>query len=331
LSFFFVFAIDFCCKILIVIKLRVAKHIVFVTISIKYKKPIKMKTKKKSWIGAFLALVLGFVVNNSSYAQNYLPVGTPVPGFEWSALIGENNAGIYTLPSSFLYPSAGELKIGIIRKILSPTESIGTVYVGKADFHFMSTPSGYSGTILESGFAQMNMAGDYGCSSNAAPEEWAHFYFNLVAGIEYEINESGSWAKVQEGMTIDVPAGATKCKVRLNNFFAQPGLNYLRVSNVQRGTGEEMYELLQYTSPGSNVVGVYSMDGFNSMSYATMFTVKIPTVKSNDATLKTLTVSQGTFSPAFNASTTSYTVNVANSVESIALTGTASHEKATLT
>jgi hypothetical protein len=52
--------------------------------------------------------------------------------------------------------------------------------------------------------------------------------------------------------------------------------------------------------------------------------------RSNDATLKSLTVSSGTLSPAFSANTTSYAVTVASSVASIALTGVASHSGATV-
>ncbi|MDR2814273.1 MAG: cadherin-like beta sandwich domain-containing protein, partial [Prevotellaceae bacterium] len=51
---------------------------------------------------------------------------------------------------------------------------------------------------------------------------------------------------------------------------------------------------------------------------------------SSDATLKVLSVSTGTLSPAFNANTTGYTVNVANSVSSITISATANHASATV-
>ncbi len=49
------------------------------------------------------------------------------------------------------------------------------------------------------------------------------------------------------------------------------------------------------------------------------------------ANLQSLTVNTGTLSPAFNASTTSYTVNVANSVSSITIAATAADANATIT
>ena len=55
---------------------------------------------------------------------------------------------------------------------------------------------------------------------------------------------------------------------------------------------------------------------------------KITVVPSNDATLNNITVSSGTLSPAFSAKTTEYTVNVANSVTNISITGVANYENA---
>ena len=51
---------------------------------------------------------------------------------------------------------------------------------------------------------------------------------------------------------------------------------------------------------------------------------------SDDATLKSLTVSSGTLSPAFAANITEYTVNVANNVTSITVIGVANHAEATV-
>ena len=53
--------------------------------------------------------------------------------------------------------------------------------------------------------------------------------------------------------------------------------------------------------------------------------------KSNNANLSALSVSIGTLTPAFNATTTSYTVSVANSVTSLTISATAAHTAATVT
>ena len=51
---------------------------------------------------------------------------------------------------------------------------------------------------------------------------------------------------------------------------------------------------------------------------------------SNDATLKSITTSSGTLSPAFSSSVTDYTINVDNNVDKITVTGTANHNGATV-
>jgi hypothetical protein len=60
------------------------------------------------------------------------------------------------------------------------------------------------------------------------------------------------------------------------------------------------------------------------------YTVTLVRAASSDAALSDLTVSDGTLSPAFDADTTSYTVNVANRVSLINVTGVASHANATV-
>jgi hypothetical protein len=70
-------------------------------------------------------------------------------------------------------------------------------------------------------------------------------------------------------------------------------------------------------------------------NYTKKYTVNItraaPVVQSNDATLRNLTVDEGTLMPSFSANTTDYSVNVANSVSSITLSATASHHAANVT
>lgn len=55
-----------------------------------------------------------------------------------------------------------------------------------------------------------------------------------------------------------------------------------------------------------------------------------PIVKSNDATLKSLTIDKGTLSPKFSSGTTSYSVEVDSSVTKVVLTATKNHAKATV-
>ena len=90
----------------------------------------------------------------------------------------------------------------------------------------------------------------------------------------------------------------------------------LKISNASlNGTNGLEDRNLTFTS-GTIVVG-------NSSSGTT--------TKSNDNTLKALTVNKGTLSPAFNKNTTEYTVEVAEDVTSITISATPNHSKATAT
>ena len=82
---------------------------------------------------------------------------------------------------------------------------------------------------------------------------------------------------------------------------------------------------------GNNVfpIIVTAENGTTSKTYTV--TVNRAAPLSNDANLSSLTVSAGTLTPAFNANTTAYTVNVANNITSITLSATASHTAATVT
>jgi uncharacterized repeat protein (TIGR02543 family) len=61
-----------------------------------------------------------------------------------------------------------------------------------------------------------------------------------------------------------------------------------------------------------------------------VYTLTVNRASSDDANLKSLTVSSGILSPSFNPTTTGYTVNVPNSATSINVTATANHSAATV-
>jgi hypothetical protein len=77
---------------------------------------------------------------------------------------------------------------------------------------------------------------------------------------------------------------------------------------------------------GSNLVTitVTAENGTTTKSY----TVTVVRAASADATLKALTVSVGKLTPEFDATTTSYTVNVSTSATNIVVSGTATHNNA---
>ena len=82
-------------------------------------------------------------------------------------------------------------------------------------------------------------------------------------------------------------------------------------------------------SVGLNVITIVvtSEDGSTQKT----ITINVTRAGSSDADMSGLSLSSGTLSPTFDASTTSYTASVANSVSSITVTPTASEANATIT
>jgi hypothetical protein len=76
-------------------------------------------------------------------------------------------------------------------------------------------------------------------------------------------------------------------------------------------------------------VEVTAQDGTTKKTYTVTVTRASPTA-SDDATLSSLTVSEGSLSPAFNANVITYTVSVANSVTGITISAAANHTGATV-
>ena len=74
------------------------------------------------------------------------------------------------------------------------------------------------------------------------------------------------------------------------------------------------------------IITVTAEDGITTQNY----TVTINRDSSTDATLANLTVSTGTLTPTFNSSTYNYSVNVANSINTILITAIPNHPQATL-
>jgi hypothetical protein len=78
----------------------------------------------------------------------------------------------------------------------------------------------------------------------------------------------------------------------------------------------------------NNASTTYTMGSANATVTATY--KALPPNPSSDATLSSLTVSQGTLTPSFNASTTTYSVDVASSVSTLTISATANHGAASV-
>jgi hypothetical protein len=97
-------------------------------------------------------------------------------------------------------------------------------------------------------------------------------------------------------------------------------------SQYQRNGNTLVATLTEEQSSNDIHVTVHASDLARNESSRTA----IISAASSDATLKSLTVSAGTLSPAFHSATTVYTVTVPNDVTSIDVTGTANHTAATV-
>ena len=79
---------------------------------------------------------------------------------------------------------------------------------------------------------------------------------------------------------------------------------------------------------GENIINiVVTAENGNTSTYI----LNVEREKNNDATLDSITVSEGTLTPAFNKNTLNYTVNVENDVTSIEVSATATDSNATVT
>jgi exo-beta-1,3-glucanase (GH17 family) len=123
--------------------------------------------------------------------------------------------------------------------------------------------------------------------------------------------------------TLDFDAGTANYTVQVGHYIKT--LNIEVIPNDSTAT-VSINGLDNDFIVGENTVTitVTSKDG----NAATTYTVKIIRAASSDATLKSLGVSVGTLSPDFNADSLNYTVNVANDISTINVTGEAVHPDA---
>ncbi|MBC6413467.1 MAG: cadherin-like beta sandwich domain-containing protein, partial [Chromatiales bacterium] len=100
----------------------------------------------------------------------------------------------------------------------------------------------------------------------------------------------------------------------------------VNVNNVSVGDPRQPIDLVE---GGDTIITieVTAQDRMTTNSYV----VTVSRAASSDATLKTLTVSEGTLMPNFDSSTLTYTVMVANTIDTITVTPTATNENATIT
>ena len=82
-------------------------------------------------------------------------------------------------------------------------------------------------------------------------------------------------------------------------------------------------------SIGDNIITL-TVTAENGTTQTYKITVVRDVTPSNDATLKSLILSEGTLDPVFNPDTTAYTVDVAYVITNIIVTGTKNHDKATV-
>jgi uncharacterized protein (TIGR02145 family) len=126
------------------------------------------------------------------------------------------------------------------------------------------------------------------------------------------LSVAGTIDPTAKTISVDVPYGTA--------------VNYLTPTITHTGASisPSVSDPQNFTSPVT-----YTVTAADESTQAYSVTVTIATPSTN-ANLSSLTVNHGTLTPAFSAATADYTVNVANSVESITVTGTKAESHATV-
>lgn len=142
----------------------------------------------------------------------------------------------------------------------------------------------------------------YGSNTDATAKE-----------IKVNGNDINGFSSVTESYRVELPYGTT----------AIP-----EVTATANDTNAKILVTPATTLPGTTNVLVTAEDGETTKTYTIMFTI----AKNNDATLSTLSLSQGALNPIFSPTTTSYTadVNYGVNARSITLTLNDSHASVTV-
>lgn len=135
--------------------------------------------------------------------------------------------------------------------------------------------------------------------------------YAIEFGVSYDpkvLDFTGGSSANGDGGTIKVAstADSNKKSFTLNFKAKQPGTSSISVSDA-KAVGADLFQL---SASGTSV------------------TVAAPVQHSKDNSLKSLKVSPGTLSPAFNPSTTKYTVTVPNSTKKLSVDAAANHSAA---
>lgn len=167
------------------------------------------------------------------------------------------------------------------------------------------------------------------------------FTFNTLAAATAIISFSSNKPAVKDSVTvtITVSGGEAMYSTEFNVSYnpevlrfesgdsAAGGAGVVKIAGLPAGAAKQSYSL-KFTAiaAGSSTVQVsgaaYYQSTEDSIGASATMTVS-DAAKSNNANLKSLSLSTGTLSPAFSASKTSYTATVANSVTTVKVYATA--------
>ena len=167
------------------------------------------------------------------------------------------------------------------------------------------------------------------------------FTFNTLAAATAIISFSSNKPAVNNSVTvtITVSGGEAMYSTEFNVSYnpevlrfesgdsAAGGAGVVKIAGLPAGAAKQSYSL-KFTAiaAGSSTVQVsgaaYYQSTEDSIGASATMTVS-DAAKSNNANLKSLSLSTGTLSPAFSASKTSYTATVANSVTTVKVYATA--------
>ena len=227
-----------------------------------------------------------------------------------------------------------------MKKLFVLIAAMAILGVNKSIAQYAPNASGYDIDNYAGNTLQISVTGDDGTNS------WTSDKHGTMSGIVLTVPGPDNYRKsvggivtefriryTQDPTAISVSVSGGSATISgINSFFTSTGGNWLYKGSPLEGqlVGQG---LTQYSVTGTGTVTytLVTWDGASVEGASLPIVVTFSTSLSNDANLSSLSVSTGTLTPSFNASTTSYTVDVANSVTNLTISATANHSGASVT
>lgn len=244
---------------------------------------------------AFLAIT--FVVNNSSYAQTYIPLPN-------NNLI--NEAGDYNLDSLMIPAGTAPAPPTTIQVDISKVNYFTDVHIGTniTNPTWGVLPTGYqmpNGYSIYSSYVRPLIPGPYDVVGDQG-YIMSRIQFIATPQIQF-LSGNGTivkdWSYIVKGQTINAPIGATQAEVRLPEWFTYTGSNLgsnvlvLNTSTLIGGGNQSLYTLTQSGNYECRMSDGYPPNPTDTTSFPLVFPVGQSTITTSSNPANGGTVSGG--------------------------------------